>query len=96
MNTQAWIVIALLGVLVGLSVRNEFASAAPALPAEATQAAEFSVTPIAQGHYVMRANDKIFYCVSNKCTGIQLMTANQAAAAQAAQQPSQQQQSAEQ
>ncbi len=86
MNTQAWIVIALLGVLVGLSVRSEFAGGAPALPEEVKQAAEFSVTPIAQGHYVMRANDKIFYCVSNKCTGIQLMTANQAAAAQAAQQ----------
>ncbi len=94
MNIQAWIVIALLGVLVGLSVRSELASPAPVLPDAAQQAAEFSVTPIAQGHYVMRANDKIFYCVSNKCTGIQLMTANQAAAAQAAQQ--QQQQAAEQ
>lgn len=81
LNTQAWIGIALLAVLTALAVKNEVAAGETAAVAPEVNTAEFSVTPIAEGHYVMRANNKIFYCVSNKCTGIQLINAQQAAAA---------------
>jgi hypothetical protein len=72
------LIIILLLVLVGLGLRAEWrASAATPGPAADTVAAEpgFSVTPVADGQYVMRASDKIFYCVNNRCTGIQLITA---------------------
>jgi hypothetical protein len=77
-NVQATLIIVLLLVLVGLGLRAEWrATSAEAGPAAETMAAEpgFSVTPVADGQYVMRASDKIFYCVNNRCTGIQLITA---------------------
>lgn len=78
MNIQATLIIVLLILLVVLGVRGEWralsapgeAPAATTLPPPA-----FSVTPVADGQYVMRASDKIFYCVNNRCTGIQLITA---------------------
>jgi hypothetical protein len=57
----------------------------PAQPEAATVASVepgFSVTPVSDGQYVMRASDKIFYCVNNRCTGIQLITAQPRAQAQ--------------
>jgi hypothetical protein len=57
------------------------AAAAPESPTAVDQPG-FSVTPVSDGQYVMRASDKIFYCVNNRCTGIQLITAQPRAQAQ--------------
>lgn len=87
MNVQATLVIILLLVLVGLGIRSEWrAMNPPAQPEPAATASDqpgFSVTPVSDGQYVMRASDKIFYCVNNRCTGIQLITAQSRAQNQA-------------
>jgi hypothetical protein len=71
----------LLIVLVALAARSEWraitqdaAALQTATPTNPTTnpSGEFSVTAVADG-YVMRANKKIFYCVKNRCTGIQLI-----------------------
>ena len=74
MNVQATLITLLLVGLVTLSAISEWRAwnAAPA----AIQP-EFSVTSVAEGQYVMRADDKIFYCVNNRCTGIQLIAVPQ-------------------
>jgi hypothetical protein len=76
-TAQGGIIIALLTALVVLEgwglwpdISGTAATAAPQPPA-------FSVTSTGEGQYVMRANDNIFFCVGNRCTTIQLITAQQ-------------------
>ena len=85
MNMQAGIIITLLAVLVAVelvgdwpSLTGSTAAATPAPPPA------FSVTSTGEGQYVMRANDNIFFCVGNRCTTIQLITATASQQAQPA------------
>ncbi len=72
MNIQSGLIIALLAALVAFAAVAEFRKTPAATPSvDGATPAEFSVTPIAAGQYVMRANDQIYYCVANRCTGIQ-------------------------
>ena len=75
MKIQAGIVIFLLVALVALEVSSEFRNWDPTPVAITAPPAEFGVTPTGAGQYVMRASKKIFYCVRNKCTSIQLIAA---------------------
>ena len=76
MKIQAGIIVVLLGILVALEVRSEFQIGTNTEPvATPSVQTEFSVTSTGEGQFVMRANDKIFFCVNNRCTGIQLITA---------------------
>ena len=81
MYIQATSAIILLIVLVAFAARSEWRAVTQ--EAVTLQAAtndnpngEFSVTAVADG-YVMRANKKIFYCVKNRCTSIQLINPTQ-------------------
>jgi hypothetical protein len=90
MKVESAIIIVLLAGLVALEARSEWrASQAAAKAAAAPEQPEFSVTTTGgQGQYVMRASDKIFFCVNNQCTGIQLVpTPAQAPAATPRTQP---------
>jgi hypothetical protein len=79
LKIQATLVIVLLVVLVALVATSEWRAmnSTPSTMAtpvsQPTGPNEFSVTAVADGQYVMRANNKIFYCVNNRCTGIQLI-----------------------
>jgi hypothetical protein len=80
-NTQATTAIVLLIVLVALAARSEWRAvthnaAASQAVTTTNPVGEFSVTAVVGG-YVMRANKKIFYCVKNRCTGIQLINPTQ-------------------
>lgn len=81
MKIQATLVIVLLVILVALMTISEWramsTTSSSVAPATTTKGpSEFSVTAVADGQYVMRANNKIFYCVNNRCTGIQLINPN--------------------
>jgi len=79
-NVQTALIIFLLILLVGLGARSEWRTSTSA----SANQTEFSVTAVAEGQYVMRADDKIFYCAGNRCTGIQLVAAPQNASRPAA------------
>lgn len=79
-----WIIVILLLVLIGHQAFTEWRGRhAPAGTAQAVPETQFSVTTVGDFQYVMRINQNIFYCVSNKCTTIQDVSQALAAAAAA-------------
>jgi len=76
-TAQGGIIIALLAALVIIEGWGLWPDISGAATPAAPQPPAFSVTSTGEGQYVMRANDNIFFCVGNRCTTIQLITAQQ-------------------
>ncbi len=67
-----WVIMFLLVVLVAATTFLAYSQyKKPAETQVAPDLMGYDVMPISDGKYVMRVNQKIFYCVNNACTTIQ-------------------------